>query len=58
MLKLFARKKTDPEAQLREILEGYELPTFPAIYLQALQQVRDSESSPGHWQMCSHQTPD
>jgi HD-like signal output (HDOD) protein len=28
-------------------LEGYELPTFPAIYLEALQQVRDVESSTG-----------
>ena len=47
MLKLFARKKTDPESQLREILDGYELPMFPAIYLEALQQLRDTESSLG-----------
>ena len=46
-MRLFARKKTDPESQLREILEGYELPMFPAIYLEALQKVRDAESPTG-----------
>ena len=45
MLKLFSRKKADPKTQLKEILDGYQLPTFPAIYLEALQQVRDEGSS-------------
>ena len=45
MFKLFARTKTDPEAELKQILDGYELPTFPAIYLEALRQVRDADSS-------------
>ena len=45
MLKLFARKDADPQTQLAEVFEGYALPTFPAIYLEALQQVRDSDSS-------------
>lgn len=45
LLKLFARAKKDPENQLKEILDGYELPTFPAIYLEALKRVRDEDSS-------------
>ena len=45
MLKLFARKDVDPQTQLKEVFEGYALPTFPALYLDALQQVRDSTSS-------------
>ena len=45
MLKFFARKDADPQTQLKEVFEGYALPTFPAIYLEALQQVRDRTSS-------------
>lgn len=46
MFKLFTRTATvDPEAELKAILDGYELPTFPAIYLEALQQVRDESAS-------------
>ena len=45
MFKLFSRAKTDPETELKSILDGYELPTFPAVYMQALQQVRDTDSS-------------
>ena len=45
MLRLFARTKTDPATELKAILDGYELPTFPGIYLEALQQVRDEGSS-------------
>ena len=41
MLKLFSRTHANPATQLTEIFEGYELPTFPAIYLEALQLVRD-----------------
>ena len=47
MLGLFSKKKTDADSHLREILDGYELPTFPAIYLEALEQVRDTDSSTG-----------
>ena len=45
MLKLFARKDTDPQTQLKEVFEGYALPTFPVLYLEALQLVRDHTSS-------------
>ena len=45
MLQLFARKDADPQTQLKEVFEGYALPTFRAIYIEALQQVRDSGSS-------------
>ena len=45
MLKFFARKDADPQAQLKEVFDGSALPTFPAIYLEALQQVRDRTSS-------------
>lgn len=45
MFKLFSRSQTDPDAELKQMLDGYTLPTFPAIYLEALQQVRDDNSS-------------
>ena len=45
MLKLFARAPTDPQAKLKEIFDGYVLPTFPNIYLDALHEVRDRGSS-------------
>ncbi|ANM30085.1 hypothetical protein ABI59_11640 [Acidobacteria bacterium Mor1] len=44
MLRLFARKKVDPKEKLGEILEGFELPTFPAIHLEALRLARDVDS--------------
>ena len=45
MFKLFARTKSDAEEELKQILGGYELPTFPAVYLKALQQVRDDRTA-------------
>ncbi len=45
MLKLFARKHVDSKAQLKEVFDGYSLPTFPAVYLEALRQIRDSSST-------------
>ena len=45
MFRLFARTQTDPEAELKTILGDYELPTFPAIYMESLQLVRDESSS-------------
>ncbi len=44
MLRLFARKKVDPREKLSEILQGFELPTFPAIHLEALRLARDIDS--------------
>jgi HD-like signal output (HDOD) protein len=40
----FKRKKTDPESQLRELLEGYELPSFPAAVVKTLEMLRDPEA--------------
>ena len=45
MLKLFARKQVDSKAQLKEVFDGYSLPTFPAVYLEALRQIRDTSST-------------
>ena len=38
------RKKRDPESQLRELLEGYELPSFPAAVVKTLEMLRDPEA--------------
>ena len=45
MLKFFSRKQADAQAQLKAVLEGYELPSFPSVYLDALRLVRDTDSS-------------
>ena len=45
MLKLFARRPADAKAELKEVFDGYILPTFPTVYLEALQLVRDTDSS-------------
>ena len=44
MLKVFSRK-ADPRAQLEEIVKGYELPSFGSVYMEALQLIRDPDSS-------------
>lgn len=45
MLKLFTRRPVDAKAELKEVFDGYTLPTFPTVYLEALQLVRDTNSS-------------
>ncbi len=45
MFKLFKRKKSDPAEELKDILEGYELPSFPAAVMNVLSMLRDPESS-------------
>ena len=47
MQKLFARKPADAKAELKEVFDGYTLPTFPTVYLEALQLVRDTDASAG-----------
>ena len=47
MLKLFARKPADAKAELKAVFDGYTLPTFPTVYLEALQLVRDTDASAG-----------
>ena len=46
MLKVF-RRHADSRPQLEEILKGYELPSFGAVYMEALQLIRDPDSSAG-----------
>jgi HD-like signal output (HDOD) protein len=41
----FFKKKTDPKAKLKKILNGYELPSFPAVVMQILQKIRSPYSS-------------
>ncbi|MGL1931312.1 MAG: HDOD domain-containing protein [Desulfotalea sp.] len=41
----FFSKKTDPKAELKEVLEDYELPSFPSVVMQILQEIRNPESS-------------
>lgn len=45
MFKLFKRKKSDPAEELKDILNGYELPSFPAAVMNVLSMLRDPESS-------------
>lgn len=41
----FLKRKKDPKAVLDEILEGYDLPTFPAVVTAALAKLRDERST-------------
>ena len=41
----FFKNKIDPKAKLKKILKGYELPSFPAVVMQILQQIRNPNSS-------------
>jgi HD-like signal output (HDOD) protein len=41
----FFKHKVNPEAKLRKVLKGYELPSFPAVILQILQKLRKPNAS-------------
>jgi len=41
----FFKNKTDPKANLKKVLRGYQLPSFPAVILQFLQKIRNPYSS-------------
>jgi len=45
MFSFLLRRNTDPKARLREVLAGYQLPSFPAVVTEALQTMRSPESS-------------
>lgn len=45
MLKALSRGHLGRTTELKDVLDGYELPTFPAIYLDALKQVRDDSTT-------------
>ncbi len=38
------RKKKDPDSELRELLDGYELPSFPAAVVKTLEMLRDLDA--------------
>ncbi len=40
----FKRKKKDPESELQELLDGYELPSFPGAVVKTLEMLRDPEA--------------
>jgi len=45
MLKLFKQKQVDPRVEMQAVLGEYELPSFPAIIMNALEKVRDENTS-------------
>lgn len=45
MLNMFKKKPLDPKAELQAVLGGYELPSFPALIMHALEKVRDENAS-------------
>jgi len=46
-LKIFKRHKSDPKAVLKDLLEDYELPSFPTGVMNVLSLLRDSDSNMG-----------
>lgn len=45
MFSFFKARKVDPTANLKKILKGYTLPSFPAVVMQILQKIRSPYSS-------------
>ena len=45
MLNMFKKKPLDPKAELQAVLGGYELPSFPALIMHALDKVRVENAS-------------
>lgn len=41
----FFKNRVDPKAKLKKILQGYQLPSFPAVILQILQKIRNPYSA-------------
>lgn len=41
----FFKKQSDPKAQLKKVLKGYNLPSFPAVVMQILQKIRNPYAS-------------
>jgi len=46
VFKFFARRKKDPQAELRKVLGAHELPTFSGVVMQTLERMRDPRSTP------------
>ena len=45
MFSFFKSRKVDPKANLKKVLKGYKLPSFPAVVMQILQKIRSPYSS-------------
>jgi len=45
MLNFFKKKQIDPREQMKAVLGDYELPSFPVIVMNALEKVRETETS-------------
>lgn len=45
MFSFFKSKKVDPKTNLKKVLKGYRLPSFPAVVMQILQKIRSPYSS-------------
>ena len=45
MLGFLARRKKDPQAELRRVLGDHDLPSFPGVVMQTLQRLRDPQAS-------------
>ncbi len=41
----FKKRKVNPKEKLREVLKGYRLPSFPAVITEAMEKIRDPNSS-------------
>ncbi len=41
----FFKNKVDPKAELKKVLKGYKLPSFPAVIMQILQKIRSPYAS-------------
>ena len=48
MFSFLSRKKADPKACLREVLGEYELPSFPGVTTEVMQQIRDPTIAQTH----------
>jgi HD-like signal output (HDOD) protein len=45
MFSFFKKNKVDPKKELKKVLKGYDLPSFPAVIMQILQKIRSPYSS-------------
>ena len=45
VLSLFRTKRAEPGADLHSVVSNYELPSFPALILRALEKVRDENAA-------------
>jgi HD-like signal output (HDOD) protein len=46
-MRIFKRKQQDTKEELRELLDGYELPSFPGVVMDVLAMLRDPDTTVG-----------